>query len=302
MIVITGQTATGKTKLALEYAHLYHGELISCDSRQAYKNLNIITGKDIPVDQLKFEVIERIGNFDIGFYPYFNTKIWLYDIISPRHYFSSFDWVRCARIAVNKIKKRNKTPIIVGGSYFYLRHLIYGVATENIPPNWSLRKQLAKKTVEELQEIIKKINHSFFNQLNESDKKNPHRLIRKIEILQAGKKLFLRKESRKLIVHPQIFLGLKFKNKEKLVEAIKKRILQRLKLGAIDEVKNLLKQGFDANSPGLNTIGYRSLIAYLRGKLSQREAVEEWIKEEIQYAKRQYTFMKKDENISWREI
>jgi len=301
MIVITGQTATGKTQLALDYAHLYHGELISCDSRQAYKNLNIITGKDIPVGQLKFKVIEQIGNFDIGFYPYFDTRIWLYDIVNPRHYFSSFDWVRCAKIAISEIKKRNKTPIIVGGSYFYLKHLIYGVATENIGPDWSLRRQLAKKKVEELQKIIKKINHSFFNQLNESDKKNPRRLIRKIEILQAGKKPFSAKRMKK-IIRPQIFLGLKFKNKENLVEVIKKRVLQRLKLGAIDEVKNLLQQGFDANSPGLNTIGYKPLIAYLKGKLSQREAVEQWIKEEIQYAKRQYTFMKKDENISWREI
>jgi len=302
MIIITGQTATGKTQLALKYAKLHEGELIVCDSRQVYKNLNIITGKDIPVNQLKFNLIRRINQFDIGFYSYAKTKIWLYDVVNPNQYFSSFDWIKCAKVVINEVKKRKKTPIIVGGSYFYLRHLIYGIATENIEPNWLLRKKLAKKTVEELQEIIKKINQPFFNQLNESDKNNPHRLIRKIEILKSGKLSFLSKQSEKMMIYPQIFLGLRFKNKEDLILAVKQRVQKRLNLGAIEEVKQILNQGFEPTDPGLNTIGYRQIILYLKGKITKDEAIEEWIKAEVQYAKRQYTFMKKDKNIKWQEV
>jgi tRNA dimethylallyltransferase len=302
MIIITGQTATGKTQLALKYAKLHEGELIVCDSRQVYKNLNIITGKDIPVNQLKFNLIRRINQFDIGFYSYAKTKIWLYDVVNPNQYFSSFDWIKCAKVVINEVKKRKKTPIIVGGSYFYLRHLIYGIATENIEPNWLLRKKLAKKTVEELQEIIKKINQPFFNQLNESDKNNPHRLIRKIEILKSGKLSFLSKQSEKMMIYPQIFLGLRFKNKEDLILAVKQRVQKRLNLGAIEEVKQILNQGFEPTDPGLNAIGYRQIILYLKGKITKDEAIEEWIKAEVQYAKRQYTFMKKDKNIKWQEV
>jgi tRNA dimethylallyltransferase len=302
MIIITGQTATGKTQLALEYAKLHEGELIVCDSRQVYKNLNIITGKDIPVNQLKFNLIRRINQFDIGFYSYAKTKIWLYDVVNPNQYFSSFDWIKCAKVVINEVKKRKKTPIIVGGSYFYLRHLIYGIATENIEPNWLLRKKLAKKTVEELQEIIKKINQPFFNQLNESDKNNPHRLIRKIEILKSGKLSFLSKQSEKMMIYPQIFLGLRFKNKEDLILAVKQRVQKRLNLGAIEEVKQILNQRFEPTDPGLNAIGYRQIILYLKGKITKDEAIEEWIKAEVQYAKRQYTFMKKDKNIKWQEV
>ncbi|MFN4213105.1 MAG: tRNA (adenosine(37)-N6)-dimethylallyltransferase MiaA, partial [Microgenomates group bacterium] len=221
LIIITGQTATGKTKLALEYAKNPpeggEGELINCDSRQIYKYLDIITGKDLKKNsKLKTQnskpqliISKRINNFEIGFYPIssdsnqfqlistdfnrfqpiiinqcqqFSTKIWLYDIVDPKQPFSSFDWKKCAQIVIDDIIKRGKIPIIVGGTYLYLKHLLYGVETENIKPNWQLREKLAKKSVEQLQEILKNLSPRLFNQLNQSDKNNPHRLIRKIEI------------------------------------------------------------------------------------------------------------------------
>lgn len=285
MIIITGQTATGKTKLALELAQKNNGELINFDSRQVYKYLDIITGKDIP-----------------------STKIWLYDVVTPDQYFSSFDFIKLVKPIIEDIKKRKKTPILVGGTYLYLKHLLYGFDDNQVPPNFPLREQLNNKSVIELQKILKKLSLQSFNRLNNSDVNNPRRLIRKIEIASStsavedppaggGKTAEVNKDW-------QIdqFIGIKYKDKSKLREVIIKRVEDRLKNGAIDEVKNILKMGYKPTDPGLKTIGYQQIIKYLNSELTKEEAIEDWINKEVQYAKRQLTFMKKDENIKWKEI
>ena len=303
LVVITGQTATGKTKLALECAEKYNGELVNCDSRQIYKYLDIITGKD---KQLLAKV-----------------KVWLYDVVKPDEYFSSFDFVKLALPIIKKILSEGKTPIIVGGTYMYIKHLLYKVETDNIPPDWRLRKELANKSVSELQNILKDINVQSFNRLNNSEKNNPQRLIRKIEIASfrhSGK------SRRNVGTHPESdsgvaslprmtigeklkiknldldFIGLKFKNKNNLLKAIEQRVEKRLKQGAPEEVKNLLKMGYSEKDPGLKTLGCQHILAHLRGVLTWQEAVDQWTVKELQYAKRQYTFMKKDENIRWKII
>lgn len=317
LIIITGQTATGKTKLALEYAQKYNGELINCDSRQIYKYLNIITGKDInKIANSKFKIVNRINNFDIGFYSIstsFNkfqpisTKIWLYDVVYPDQYFSSFEYIKLAQKVIKDIISRNKTPILVGGSYFYLKHLLYGFDFQ-VPPNFKLREELNKKSVSELQQILTNLitNHqtpiSNLQPLNQSDWQNPRRLIRRIEILQGT----LLKKTVPLRIVPKFsiskFIGLKYKNKETLKQAITDRVEERLEQGAIDEIKTILKKGYKENNPGLKTIGYKQIIEYLEEKITQEDAIKKWITAEVQYAKRQYTFMKKDKNILWNII
>ncbi len=295
IVIITGQTASGKTKLALEYARKFNGELINCDSRQIYKRLDIVTGKEL------------------------KNKIYLNDIVYPNQYFSSFDYQQKAIKVIKKILGEGKTPIIVGGTYFYLSHLLYGVETEEIPPNFKLRKKLASKSINELQNIFNTIGVQSFNRLNNSEKNNPQRLIRKIEIAKFYSSSE-RSESRSTKDSSQqartikldeklgiknlriVFIGLKFKDKGKLKQAITNRVEERLKNGAIDEVKKLLKMGYKESDPGLKTIGYQQIIQYLKGTLTQEQAINEWITKEIQYAKRQLTFMKKDKNISWKEI
>ncbi len=331
IIIITGQTATGKTSLALKLSSKENGQLINSDSRQIYKDLNIITGKDIPrkskiqTQRLKvsqknnFVLTKTVNNkFDIGYYWLTNnqlsTKIWLYDIVDPKQYFSSFDYQQLSLFVIKKLLKENKTPIIVGGTYFYLNHLLYNVETEKIHPDWNLRKKLKNTSLEKLQEKLKNINPQLFNHLNQSDKKNPQRLIRKIEISQELKnkqqssiKFKLKKQfilSEKLgIKNLDIeFIGLKFKRKEDLKQAIKNRVEKRLKNKAIEEVKTLLRKGYMETDPGLKTIGYQQIIRYLKGKISKEQAIQEWINKEIQYAKRQLTFMKKDPHIVWLNI
>lgn len=292
IIVITGQTATGKTRLALQYANKYRGELINCDSRQIYKHLDIITGKDRPP----------------------RVKIHLYDIVDPKQYFSSYDYVKQALPLIKKLLKKNKIPVIIGGSYLYLKHLLYDIKTEEIPPNWALRNQLKNKTVKELQQILKKIDVQSINLLNNSELNNPQRLIRKIEISSAvqprrlyghefntfitmtiGNKLKIKNLDVK-------FIGLRFKDKKMLRKKITVRVEKRLKKGAVKEVKNLLEAGYKETDPGLKTIGYQQIIQCLKGKLTEEEAINQWATKEFQYAKRQYTFMKKDSNIIWKSV
>lgn len=286
IIIVTGQTATGKTSLALKLAQQHNGELINCDSRQIYKYLDIITGKDYKL--------------------FSKNKIWLYDVVKPNEYFSSFDFVKLAIPIIKKILSEDKTPIIVGGSYLYLKHLLYGVETENILPDQKLRKSLENKSVKELQNLLSKYSIQLIKQLNQSELNNPQRLIRKIEIERyrhSGKRVKRTHPESLFKLGIKIeFIGLKFKDKEKLRKSIEKRVEDRLKQGAINEVKKLLKKGYKETDPGLKTIGYQQLLSHLRGELDIDTAIQQWINKEVQYAKRQLTFMKKDPNIKWKEI
>lgn len=285
LIVITGQTATGKTNLAIEYARKYNGELINADSRQIYKYLDIITGKDIPT--LKRSRI----------------KTHLFDIVDPKKSFSSFEYVKCAIAVIKDLWKRGKTPVLVGGTYFYIKHLLYGFDV-HVAPNRMLRTELEKKSVEELQSKLLSIDKSVFLSMNSSDRNNPRRLIRKIEILKSGSTSevgvslsHLGGESGKIKI-----IGLRHKNREALVEAITKRVHKRFEQGAVKEVRNLLLMGYKKTDHGLQTIGYIQIIQYFNKTITQKEAIKQWIAKEVQYAKRQHTFMKRDPNITWIDV
>lgn len=307
LIVITGQTATGKTKLALDYAKNPpaggDGELINADSRQVYKSLDIVTGKDK-------EELKKSG-----------IKVHLLDVVTPNQPFSSYDFVSLANFIIKDIWKRKKTPVIVGGTYLYIKHLLYGQDIK-IPPNPNLRAKLEKKSVKELQ---KELLHYYIKmksepKLNNSDWNNPRRLIRKIEILHGPVKSIksirskksdsvsteaVEERSGKIAVGEWgriKIIGLRHKSRDSLVMAITERVEKRIKQGALDEVRHLLKMGYVKTNPGLQTIGYEQLISHLEGTLSLEEAVQDWINKEVQYAKRQYTFMKTDLNIGWETV
>ncbi len=275
VIVVTGQTATGKTALAQRLADEHNGELVNYDSRQVYKYLDIITGKDLPA-----------------------SVVHLYDIVEPNEYFSSFEFVEKVRPVIAEIERRGKTPILVGGTYLYLKHLLYGFDVK-VAPDPALREKLNRLSASTLQEKLKEIDRRVFEGMNNSDRNNPRRLIRKIEILTGTPQ---EEVSTTDPIKPTLFVGLRYRKREDLARAIKTRVQSRLDTGAIDEVRSLLKRGYTENDPGLKTIGYNELIKFIKGRLSKEDAIDQWINHEIQYAKRQYTFMKRDGNISWREI
>ncbi len=280
LIVITGQTATGKTKLAIDYASRLEGELVNADSRQVYKHLDIVTGKD--KDELKKSEI----------------KVHLLDVVTPNQAFSSYDFVSLAEPIIQIIGKKKKTPIIVGGSYLYIKHLLYGQSVK-VAPNQKLRLSLEKLSVEQLQKKLLSIDKSMNTKMNHSDWNNPRRLIRKIEIATASIRSNISDTSSMLPALSYKLIGLRHKNKESLISAITARVEKRLAQGAIDEVLRLFKMGYKKNDEGLQTIGYKQLIAHLEGDMTLEQAKQDWINKEVQYAKRQLTFMKMDKNIRW---
>ncbi len=315
IIIITGQTATGKTSFALQCAATNNGELINADSRQIYKHLDVITGKDLT--DKNFKSVQKINNFEIGYYRLNefqkSTKVWLYDIVNPDQYFSSFDFQKCAMYVIKDILCRGKTPIIVGGTYFYLKHLLYEIGTEKILPDWNLRKTLEKKTTDQLKEILKTYSNTLYESLNNSERNNPQRLIRKIEIAQQKPDIAISEDTFKIVLQQKLeldapddieieFTGLKFDTKEKLHALIESRVHQRIQEGAVEEVEHLLKRGYSAEDAGLKTIGCVQILKYLNKVYSKEDAIREWITKEKQYSKRQFTFMKKDTNIHWKTV
>ena len=225
----------------------------------------------------------------------------LIDIVTPDQQFSSYDYVVSATKSIEDIQKRGRTPIVVGGTYLYIKHLLYGQSVQ-VPPDPKLRNRLEMLSVDELQKKLLTIDEKTYVSLNESDVNNPRRLIRKIEILRNGDIKDKDGFKQKIDLRSSTIIGLKHRNKEELIATIAKRVEKRLLQGALNEVRNLLTQGYKKTDPGLQTIGYTQLIAHLEGSLTLEEAKSQWITKEVQYAKRQYTFMKTDPQIVWKKI
>lgn len=295
LAIITGQTATGKTARALSLAQATGADIISADSRQIYKKLNIITGKDLPLETWTHVV--TFGIFTIGYYQVNQTKIWGCDIVNPDQHFSSYDFKAYVDFILTNTIRTDKTPIVVGGSYLYLQHLLYGI-TAKVGPDWDLREKLAHLSVEELQNILIHEDPTLYGGLNNSDRHNPHRLIRKIELARS-------KSNSKLEHAPKsqfeltLFEGLRFPSQDILQTRITTRVEERIQTGAFEEVANVLKKGYSLSDPGLKTPGYTHIAHYLQGTLTREEAISQWITAEVQYAKRQWVFMKRNPDIHW---
>ena len=279
LYILFGQTASGKTKKAFELVKQQNGEIVNFDSRQMYKKLDIVTGKDSPDDS--------------------SIRIWLYDIVDPKDTFSSAEYCTIAEKTIKDILARGKTPILVGGTGYYLRHLVYGVPELNTPVDWALRKELEKKSVQELQTILAKKNEVMLCVMNNSDRNNPRRLIRRIEITESGTVLLPVSQDETLRIRlgysdlKLTYLSFFHSTKEGLIEKIAQRVDRRILDGAFEEVKALLKDGYTKNDPGLNAIGYSQIIRYLDKELTLSETKKQWITREVQYAKRQKTYFTK---------
>lgn len=296
LYVITGQTATGKTALGINLAKEKNGEIISADSRQLYQHLDIITGKDL--DNYDFTLVKNLSNgLRIGYYLLNQVPVWLYDIVSPKQPFSAYDWAICAKEVLTILEKKQKTPIIVGGSYFYIHSLLYGYSDFGVGPDLKLRQELEQLSILELQQRLQQANLQIYQQLNSSDRQNPHRLIRWLEkTLAKNKHQPLQGIGDKFNLN---ITGLRFKNPKIIKEKIKERIDKRLEQGALAEVELLLKMGFNRYDPGMQTIGYQQLLDYFDDMLTLDQALNIWLHKEKQYAKRQVTLMKKNPEINW---
>ena len=273
LIVILGPTATGKSELGVKLAKKFKGEIVSADSRQVYKGMDIGTGK--------IKKKERQG-----------IPHHLLDVVSPKRKFNVWQYQKLAKKAIEKILKKQKLPFLVGGSPFYIYTLVEGWTFPKLKPDWRLRKNLEKKSAKELFEILKKLDPKRAKTI---EQKNKRRLIRAIEIVkQLGKVPPLKKSPQ----YQCLLLGLK-KPKEELKKLIKKRLLKRLRQGMIAEVKKLKKEGLSWKHLEEFGLEYKWVAFYLQKKISKKEMIENLQKEIEKFARRQMTWFKKDKRIKW---
>ena len=299
LLVICGPTATGKTSLAIKLAKKFNGEIVSADSRQVYRGLDIGTGKDLPKKaKLKFLLIKRFGYYEI-----YRIKVWGYDLADPRHSFSVAQYLKFAERMIKDIVKRGKLPILVGGTGFYIKGVIDGIPTAEVPKSNHLRKSLEIKSPEELFEMLAQIDSIKAAEMNTSDKKNPRRLIRAIEIAtwktdHNGKESETKK---KKSVFNVMQIGLTADEKY-LGNIIEQRVSERFREKLKNEIAGLLKNHVDWNMQSMSSMGYGQWQAFFEGRKSEVQVIKEWEVEEKKYIKRQTTWFKKDKRISWFDI
>lgn len=302
LLIICGPTATGKTDIGVYLAKKYNGEIISADSRQVYQGMDIITGKDLPKkSELRIRNQELgINNkeFSVGYRLKDEIPIWLVDIVEPNYTFNVGEYNKLAEKVIDNIWLRNKLPVIVGGTGLYIKSLIYPLDQINIPPNEGLREKLNKLSKEQLVVYLKKTNISKWNQMNSSDKENPRRLIRAIEISLYEKDSV--KEIHSVKKYDVLQIGLTA-SQETLNGRIDKRVDQRVKDGALEELRSLL-QKYTQDNISFSATGYRQLLSVLKKEKNIEDAVKEWKRAEQKYAKRQMTWFSKEKNIHWFEI
>ncbi|XOB41652.1 MAG: tRNA (adenosine(37)-N6)-dimethylallyltransferase MiaA [Candidatus Nealsonbacteria bacterium] len=275
LIVILGPTASGKSELAIKLAKKFNGEIISADSRQVYKGMNIGTGKVTKKEMM-------------------GVSHHLLDVASPKRRFTVAQYRKLTLEAMNKIFKKGKMPFLCGGTGFYIQAVIDGILIPKVPPDWKLRKKLAKKTVKELFGQLKKLDPKRARTI---EKKNPRRLIRAIEIILKTKKPVppLKKFP---LPYPILIVGIK-KSKEELKKLIKKRFLKWLKQGFLKEILKLRKLGISWQRIEEFGIHYRVATQYFQNKITDKEMIENSLKELQNYAKRQMTWWKSDKRIYW---
>ncbi len=295
MLVIFGPTVSGKTSLAIALAKKYGGEIISADSRQIYKSLDIGTGK-IPFES-EYEKHDNYWIVD-------GVKINGFDITNPSSRFSSADFKNFASPIIKNLQRKNILPIVAGGSGFYIKTLISNYSTFGIVQNLSLRKKLEKKSAQELYDQLLKINKKKALSLNDSDKKNPRRLIRAIEVTsyQSAQKnpttnhqLFtLTKEGPTTNF---LIIGLSAPNSY-LFKKADNWLDLRIQNGLIEEVDSLLAQ--NVSPAWLDSLGleYRWITRYLLKEIDKDTAIER-LKGDIHgLIRRQKTYFTQFKNIS----
>ncbi|MDP4000719.1 MAG: tRNA (adenosine(37)-N6)-dimethylallyltransferase MiaA [bacterium] len=299
LVAILGPTSAGKTFLSLKLAKKFNGEIISADSRQVYKDLDIGSAK--------------ISKQEQSLVPHH-----LLDVISPKKRYSVAQYQQNAKSAAAQITSRGKLPFLVGGTAFYIYAVIDNLTIPKVKPNPKLRKQLEKKTAEELFRMLKKLDPERAKNI---DVKNKRRLIRAIEIIKStglpvpSQHFFPLLQKQESILgkildqveeesdHGVLILGLNPKDNK---ARIAKNVKTRFKKGLLTEVQNLIIKGVSLKR--LNEIGltYKLVAEYLHvhknarsRKNEYKELIDKVIKAEQQYARRQMTWFKRDSRIKW---
>lgn len=264
VLFILGPTGVGKSELAIKLAQIFDGEIISADSVQVFKGLDIGSAKVSTEEQnlVKHHAI---------------------DILEPNEKFSVFDYVKLTKKLINDISSRGKFPIIVGGTALYVKALTEGYDFGGEGEDDNLRNEIEKLSEEELVDKLKALAPE---KLASIDLKNRRRLIRAVQIAIEKKSVSKQKPDMEFLV-----LALTCP-REELYEKINSRVGKMIECGLIDEVKKLKRQGLTKADQSMNAIGYKEILSYLDGEINLDEAVNLIKQHTRNYAKRQMTFIR----------
>ena len=274
-LFILGPTAVGKTAISVKLAKHFGGEIISCDSVQVYRGLDIGSAK------IKKEETGGVVHH-------------LIDIVSPKEDFTAFQFVSLMKEKIKEISERNKLPIVVGGTSLYVKSLILNYNFGGAGKDENLRKKLEEilknEGVEKLYSYLKTLN---LDLAIKTEKDNPVRVIRAIEIaLNSGEKTSSKSEIDSLIFALTM-------EREKLYERINLRVDMMLDEGLVDEVKRLKEEGLTRENSSMKAIGYKEVLSFLDNEISYERMVELIKQHSRNYAKRQLTFLRGMENINY---
>ena len=287
LVVILGPTSSGKSSLGIKLARKFHGEIISADSRQVYKGMDIGTGKVTKAEQ-------KLAPHH------------LLDVASPKKQFTVAHFKPLALQAIKKIQAKNKLPLLVGGTPFYIYATIDDLQIPAVAPNKKLRSMLRSKSAAQLFSMLKKLDPKRAANI---DRHNPVRLIRAIEIVKAtgkpvpvilsgAKDLKQRSDSSAAPQNDILILGLK-KDLSRLYKLIDRRLHTRLNDGMVAEIKKLRKQGVSWKRLQEFGLEYRFVALYLQKHLTYDEMVTQLKSAIHKFAKRQMTWFKTDSRIKW---
>lgn len=268
-----GPTSSGKTALSIEIAKQCNAEVLSADSRQVYRGLDLLSGK------VTREEMEDIRHH-------------LLDIADPRITFSVSDYKDAGTIVLDALEEQKILPVIAGGTGFYIDALLGRTSLAEVPPNPTLRQGLEKKTLTELQEKLETLDPDRFATI---DSLNPRRLIRAIEIAETLGKNPAPTNNNAFDV---LWIGLEIPLEE-LREKIALRVHERLNAGMVEELRDLMTQGLSFERMEELGLECRYIGRHLQNKLSYEEMVDVLTQEIQHYAKRQYTWFRKNKNIQW---
>ena len=278
VIAIAAPTASGKTSYAIELAKEIGGEIVSADSRIIYKGFDIACAKPTK---------EEMGN----------VSHYMIDIVEPEVDYSVANYVDDATEAINKILAKNKTPIIVGGTGLYFRALLEGWNLPRVAPNYELREELEKLSLEELLEKLQKLDKKTFSQMEKEPKKR--KIIRAIEVCETLGEPMSNFSNQKEPPYEVEWIGIGM-TREELYERVNKRVDLMVEQGVVEETKNLLKKHGRIKNL-ISTIGYNEIIQYLDNEITLDTAIELIKQHSRNYAKRQLTWFRKNSNLDYKE-
>ncbi len=279
---ITGPTAVGKTALSIKLAEAFGGEIISCDSMQLYRGMNIGTAKPTP-DETK------------------SIKHHMIDIIDIHDSFSVVDYVKGAELCINNIYSRNKLPIFCGGTGLYIDSVVnsteFGEVVSLPEYRDELQQLFEEKGAEHLHDMLREVDPEAADKI---DYRNIKRVIRALEVYKASGVTITEHQRRSRLIPPKfdsLVIELEFEDRELLYDRIDKRVDLMMEEGLLDEVKTLCDRGLFDTKTASQAIGYKEFRPYFDGMLTLEECIENIKRESRRYAKRQMTWFRRSDRL-----